>query len=452
MAVSPKLLAKVCQYYYRDQLTMAQIGGRLGVSRHKVGRLIKEAVETGVVRFEIRTPFSQETALEHWLEAALKLKTSVVVEVEDDLPEHTVKARTCAAGAAFLGELIGNGDTIGIGWGSTTFELVNQLASRSVPDATVVQVTGGNKWLSAEFDCQEVSRRLAAKLGVAPVLLHAPGIVDNKETRELLLKESAILDSFRHFDSIDIAVVGIGALVPVESSTLLASGYVPRRDLETLKRAGAVGDVFSYFVDADGKLVRNELYDHPDRRRHRRGQGKGRARRRSRRLRQHPDHRLRLGQGADRGGRGRDPPQVAPRRDGRGGGRCGISSLCVGGDGKRKPRAVTTQIEETPREGGKRWLRSENTAASPLTRPGTRRRSGSARRMRPASAGAISSRPRPPPGSPPGSPGSRRSRCALKRPGRSSSACWRTGPATSPCSGRPSTTAPSSPSRRSTKG
>jgi DNA-binding transcriptional regulator LsrR (DeoR family) len=261
MAVSPKLLAKVCQYYYRDQLTMAQIGGRLGVSRHKVGRLIKEAVETGVVRFEIRTPFSQETALEHWLEAALKLKTSVVVEVEEDLPEPTVKARTCAAGAAFLGDLIGNGDTIGIGWGSTTFELVNQLASRSVPDATVVQVTGGNKWLSAEFDCQEVSRRLAAKLGVAPVLLHAPGIVDNKETRELLLKESAILDTFRHFDSIDIAVVGIGALVPVESSTLLASGYVPRRDLETLKRAGAVGDVFSYFVDADGNLVRNELYD-----------------------------------------------------------------------------------------------------------------------------------------------------------------------------------------------
>ncbi len=135
---------------------MAEIGERLGLSRHKVGRLLKDALENGVVRIEIRTPFTQESQLEQRLEAALGLKTSVVVEAEDDLTEDEVKKRTCAAGAAFVGELIGNGATIGIGWGSTTFELVNQFKPRTVQDATVVQVTGGNKSLSARFDCQEV--------------------------------------------------------------------------------------------------------------------------------------------------------------------------------------------------------------------------------------------------------------------------------------------------------
>ncbi|MFQ5774551.1 MAG: sugar-binding transcriptional regulator [Kiloniellaceae bacterium] len=240
---------------------MAQIGARLGLSRHKVGRLLKEAVETGIVRIEITTPFARESELARRLEAGLGLKTSLVVEIEDDLPEDEVKKRTCAAGAEFLDALITRNETIGVGWGSTTFELVNQLAAHNVPGVTVVQITGGNKWLTLQFDCQEVTRRLAGKLGVDPVLLHAPGIVDNKETRDLLLKESSILDTFRHFDSIDIAIVGIGSLVPVESSTLLASGYIPRADLDTLKAAGAVGDVFSYFIDAEGNLVRTELYD-----------------------------------------------------------------------------------------------------------------------------------------------------------------------------------------------
>lgn len=256
-----KLLEKVCHYYYRDQLTMAQIGARLGLSRHKVGRLLKEAVESGVVRIEIRTPFTQEAELERRLEAALGLKTSVVVEVEDDLPEDEVKKRTCAAGAEFLDALITSNETIGIGWGSTTLELVNGLTPREVKDVTVVQVTGGNKWLSLQFDCQEVTRRLADKLGVDPVLLHAPGIVDKKETRELLLKESAILDTFRHFESIDIAIAGIGSLVPVRSSTLLASGYISQEDLAALNAAGAVGDVFSYFINASGNVVRTDLYD-----------------------------------------------------------------------------------------------------------------------------------------------------------------------------------------------
>ncbi len=39
---------------------MSQIGERLGISRHRVGRLLREAIETGVVKIEIQSPFRQE--------------------------------------------------------------------------------------------------------------------------------------------------------------------------------------------------------------------------------------------------------------------------------------------------------------------------------------------------------------------------------------------------------
>jgi DNA-binding transcriptional regulator LsrR (DeoR family) len=255
-------MLKVCRYYYsKDPLTMSQIGDRLGISRHRVGRLLREAIETGVVKIEIRSPFSKSMETEQALENAFGLKASLVVEVNPDLPPCDIKLATCKAGAEFLRELIKAHHTIGVGWGTTTFQLINQLQPLQMRDATVVQITGGNKRLSVQFDCHEVTRCLAQKLGVEAVLLHAPGVVDKKETRELLMRESAIAETFRYFDKLDIVIVGIGAIVPAVNSMLIDSGYVSGAELKSLRRAGAVGDVFSYFVNDKGEIVQTEIYD-----------------------------------------------------------------------------------------------------------------------------------------------------------------------------------------------
>ena len=240
---------------------MFQIGNSLGISRHRVGRLLREAIETGVVKIEIQSSFSKCMEIEQALENAFGLKASLVVEVNTDLSPEDTKLTTCKAGAEFLRELIKAHHTIGVGWGTTTFELINQLEPLEIRGATVVQITGGNKRLSVQFDCHEVTRRLAQKLSADPVLLHAPGVVDKKETRELLIRESAIAETFRYFDKLDIVIVGIGAIVPKVNSMLVGSGYVSGAELKLLKRGGAVGDVFSYFINDNGEIVETEIYD-----------------------------------------------------------------------------------------------------------------------------------------------------------------------------------------------
>lgn len=255
-----KLHTKVCHLYYREHLTQADIGARLGVSRHKVGRLLREALERDVVRIEIRSPHSQSVELERRLETALGLKGAVIVEAEPGADEAVVKRQVCEAGSAFLSQLMPRRVTVGIGWGSTTSELVKRLPPQACKGGRVVQITGGNKALPNQFDCHEVSRRLAEKLGVQPVLLHAPGIVDRKATRDVLVAETSIAETFRLFDQLDVAVVGVGSFVPVRSSTLLASGYVAPSDLAELIGLGAVGDVFSYFIDDQGGLVPTPLH------------------------------------------------------------------------------------------------------------------------------------------------------------------------------------------------
>ena len=64
MAASSLLLAKICQAYYRERLTMAEVGARFGLSRHKIGRMLQEAEELGVVRIDVRAPVSQASDLE----------------------------------------------------------------------------------------------------------------------------------------------------------------------------------------------------------------------------------------------------------------------------------------------------------------------------------------------------------------------------------------------------
>jgi DNA-binding transcriptional regulator LsrR (DeoR family) len=261
MPTSPLLLVKICHAYYRDHLTMAEVGARFSLSRHKVSRMLQEAEEVGVVRIDIRSPSGQASNVERAVEAGLGIKTCVIASVERNLAPEEIKRRTCAVGAEFLREIIQDNGAIGIGWGSTTFELVNQFEPSNLPGAQVIQITGGNKRISHLFDCQEVTRRLAEKLGTTPLLLHAPGIVDRKETRDLLLGESSIADIIKLFPILDMAIVGIGSLVPAEASMLLSSGYVGVPEQAALKRAGAVGDVFSYFVNAAGDVVKTELYD-----------------------------------------------------------------------------------------------------------------------------------------------------------------------------------------------
>ena len=70
---------------------MSQIGDRLGISRHRVGRLLREAIETGVVKIEIQSSFSKCMEIEQALENAFGLKASLVVEVNPDLSPDDIK-------------------------------------------------------------------------------------------------------------------------------------------------------------------------------------------------------------------------------------------------------------------------------------------------------------------------------------------------------------------------
>src|SRR5688500_4443656 len=109
------LITKVCHDYYRDHITMAEIGKRLCISRHRVGRLLKQAVKTGVVKIEIRSPAGEDVELNRALQQAFGLKEVFVVVLAADLSAQQIQQATCRAAAPLLRDLLRQHRTIGVG-------------------------------------------------------------------------------------------------------------------------------------------------------------------------------------------------------------------------------------------------------------------------------------------------------------------------------------------------
>jgi DNA-binding transcriptional regulator LsrR (DeoR family) len=89
-------------------------------------------------------------------------------------------------------------------------------------------------------------------------LLPAPGVVGSAAARTVLFEDPFVREAMAQLDRVTVALVGIGALEP--SRLLAASGNVfSPRELEALRRKGAVGDVCLRFFDERGEAIHTEL-------------------------------------------------------------------------------------------------------------------------------------------------------------------------------------------------
>jgi len=258
MAYDTKLMVKVANLYYKENLKQESIARRLKVSKYQVNRILKKALHSGMIQINIIDPTKNISDLEEKLERKFKLKRAVVVE-NFGLSDTELKAKIGQAASRYLLDIIKEGDTIGVSWGTTINEVINYLPTKINRSVKVVQITGGSHELSIDLNCHDITRRFASKFGVNPHLLYAPSIVDTKKMHDMLLEETSIKKTFEYFSRLTIAMVGIGAMYPRVISTLVKTGHISGNDLESLKANGAVGDVYSHFFDIDGKTFDNKL-------------------------------------------------------------------------------------------------------------------------------------------------------------------------------------------------
>jgi len=257
MSFDPQLLYEVSRHYYELGRTQEEIAQSLGISRSQVSRAIKKARDEGIVVIKLVPPAGSFDALRHEMMATFGLSDCVIVGGEA-VPMRMLTQNLGMAGADTLARHLGrlaDGATLGVSWGATLRELANALEARR-PDARqvcAVPLLGGLGQASRDLQVNDIASRIAEALGGSTILLHAPSVVDTPEAKQVLMGDSAIRRIVQAWDALDMAVVGIGCLVP--PSTLLAEGGFTADELKALAEAGVVGDMCMNFFDIRGNYV-----------------------------------------------------------------------------------------------------------------------------------------------------------------------------------------------------
>ena len=160
--------------------------------------------------------------------------------------------------AVYFERILKDGMKIGVAWGKTLEVMVENLKeNKSIKDLQIVTLLGGAGGISSQVHANILSQEILNKYDGKGYFLYAPTVVDSKELLEALIANTETSKVLELAKNVDVALVGIGG--PIEVSTVLETGYFNEKQIEALKKCGAVGDICSRFFDEDGKACNLDI-------------------------------------------------------------------------------------------------------------------------------------------------------------------------------------------------
>jgi DNA-binding transcriptional regulator LsrR (DeoR family) len=243
-----RLCVQVAKLYYEGDLTQDEIGERLGYSRVKINRVLRQAREIGIVEVKILTPPDSVHALENALMVRYGLRDVLVVESEGEL--YLALAR----GAAYwLRARLSPGMRIGLGLGRTISYLPQVFKINRAVDCTFTEIVGAASDHSGGLNSYNVISRMAELAGGKAEFFYAPTFVSDAELKQKLLGEPSVIQALERARSCDVIMQSVG--VVDESAILYLHHYITVDDLHNLRKMGAVGDAVGHYFDCQGRPV-----------------------------------------------------------------------------------------------------------------------------------------------------------------------------------------------------
>lgn len=251
-----RLSIDVAKLYYESDMSQQKIADELGISRPSVSRLLQHAKDQGFVQIKIVDPTDLKLSLGEQLCKKYQLKDAIVANAPLD-KAHEIKKAIGEAAAAYLWNIVKDNDVIGLGWGSSLYQMALHLKSKPVKGVQVVQLKGGISYSKANTYAHEIVTLVAAAFSAKGVFLPIPVMFDNMEVKRLVEHDKYVRHILDMGKRANIAVVTVGK-ASSESILFHLGYYIDEKDRELLSRKAA-GDLCSRFYDDEGNIVDEEL-------------------------------------------------------------------------------------------------------------------------------------------------------------------------------------------------
>lgn len=255
-----RLMARVARMHHERGMRQTEIAAELHLSTAKVSRLLKRAMDEGIVRTIVTLPQSVHTDLEEALEARFGLAEAVVVDTSGS--DDAVLPALGAATAVYLGSTLTGEPVVGIAsWSSSLLAAMDAMQpTNGYRLAEVVQMVGGHGRPEVQMQSSQLIGRFAQLTGARAFMVPAPGLLGSGDAVKSLLDDPSVAAVVQRWDDISVALVGIGGISP--SPLIQESGNaLPDADLARLAELGAVGDVCLRYFDADGQHIESDVDD-----------------------------------------------------------------------------------------------------------------------------------------------------------------------------------------------
>jgi DNA-binding transcriptional regulator LsrR (DeoR family) len=247
------LRASIARRYYIDGRSKIDIADEFGVSRFKVARLLEAALESGLVRIEIRSEGGIDVDLSARLQDRFGLQHSIVVDTPDDDAE-SLRGDLGRAAARLLAEILTPHDVLGLAWARAVSAMARALPA--LPGTPVVQLSGALSLPGDRDTSVDVVRDVAGRSGGVAHVFYAPLIVPDAATARALRGQPEVARAFSQLPSVTKAVGGIGLWRAGQSTVFDTASD---RDRRALRELGVCADISGVFLSAEGEPVPTEL-------------------------------------------------------------------------------------------------------------------------------------------------------------------------------------------------
>lgn len=238
-----ELLTEIAVAYYQDEITQEEIAKKFGISRIKVGRLLKRAKEEGIVEITVRYHPVFSTRLEQQMLERFPISRALIALDHQDEDEQ--RRQVAALVSNYLSMSLKDDMVLAVGQGRNVAAIADHVGSVPERNCRFISGIGGTHRPGDAINADHISRRLAKKFGGSSETLYAPAYVENRALKQAFMQNGTIKETLDRARKADVALVGIGDMN--ENSYMVKLGwFTPHEIIDASLNQGVIGDIAGY--------------------------------------------------------------------------------------------------------------------------------------------------------------------------------------------------------------
>lgn len=253
------LLTEVSVAYYQDGATQEEISKKFSISRAKVGRLLKQARDEGIVEITVKYHPVFSAKIEQRLVERFGVKRALIAL--DQPSEDLQRQQVAGLVSHYLTNTLKNGMVVSVGQGRNVSAVAHHMGVITPRDCKFVCGIGGIHPRGGMFNADHICRQLAKKYGGSSETLYAPAYAENRDQKLAFMQNATVKQTLDLARKADMALVGIGDMS--ENSYMVDLGWFTAEEVvQSRLQQGVVGDFAGHdFFNVQGEITNTVMND-----------------------------------------------------------------------------------------------------------------------------------------------------------------------------------------------